>query len=111
MIAQNEEQTVRESVLEQLILLLSDISIDDLPCAAIYENHLQKKVPAYRVTSSLRDLYTPPNIAQCLAAFLDPGQGTAYDLAVEAVLYCWSFKNKLKKTWNYMGRLRMNIIL
>lgn len=79
LIAQNEEQTVRESVLEQLIHLLSDISIDDLPCTAIYENHLQKKVPAYRVTSLLRDLYTPPNIAQCLAAFLDPGQGTAYD--------------------------------
>ncbi len=79
LIEQNERQAAEESVLEQLIHLLSDVSIDDLPCAAIYENHLRKKVPACHITSSLGDFYTPKSIAQCLAAFLEPGQGTAYD--------------------------------
>lgn len=79
LIAQNERQAVEESVLKQLIHLLSDISIDDLPCAAIYENHLQKKASTYLIPSSFGDFYTPQNIAQCLAAFLEPVQGTAYD--------------------------------
>lgn len=37
LIVQNEEQTVEESVLKQLINLLSDVSINDLSCAEIYE--------------------------------------------------------------------------
>ncbi|MCI8464390.1 MAG: N-6 DNA methylase [Lachnospiraceae bacterium] len=79
LIAQNERQDVEERVLKQLIHLLSDISIDDLPCAAIYENHLQRKTSTDDMSSSSGDFYTPKSIAQCLAAFLNPGRGTAYD--------------------------------
>ncbi len=79
LIAQNERQTVEESVLEQLIYLLSDIPINNLSCAAIYENHMQRKVFAGHLTSSYGDFYTPKGIAQCLTALLDPDQGTVYD--------------------------------
>lgn len=79
LIVQNERQTVEESVLKQLIYLLSDASINDLSSADIYENLLQKKVYKDHITSSFQDFYTPKSVAQCLATFLDPDQGTAYD--------------------------------
>lgn len=56
LIVKNKRQSVEESVLEQLIYLLSDSAIHDLSCAAINENYLPKKVPAYHKTSSFGDL-------------------------------------------------------
>lgn len=78
LIVQNEKQTTEDDALKQLIDLLSDISSNDLACAVIYENYLQKKIPA-RQTSSFGDFNTPRDIAQCLALLLDPSQNTAYD--------------------------------
>lgn len=79
LIDQNEKQNVENGSLEQLIYLLSNIPENDLPLVSIYENHLRKKVIACQTTSVLGDFYTPKSIAQCLAAFLNPSQGTAYD--------------------------------
>lgn len=44
LIVHNERQAVEESVLEQLIHLLSDISTDDMLYAVIYKNHLRKNM-------------------------------------------------------------------
>lgn len=79
LIERNEKQTVEESVLKQLIHLLSNISTDDLSCTTIYENYIQKKTAIHDKPSSIQYFYTPQHIAQCLAAFLNPTQGTAYD--------------------------------
>lgn len=72
-----ETQNVEEEILRQLICLLSDAPISDMPSALIYENHLRRKA----VTSPAKsgDFYTPKGIAQCLAALLNPRHGTAYD--------------------------------
>lgn len=70
LIEHNKRQAVEESVLEQLIHLLSDISTDDMLYAVIYKNHLRKKHAHHM---------TPASIAQCLAKFLSPVRGTAYD--------------------------------
>lgn len=79
LIEQNETQADEESVLKQLIHLLSDISTDDLSCTTIYENHLQQKTSIHHNPSLIKYFHTPENIAQCLAAFLNPTHGTAYD--------------------------------
>lgn len=79
LIERNERQPVDESALKQLIYLLTDVPERGLSCAAVYEHYLQKKIPGEHMASSSGDFYTPKSIAQCLAAFLDPDQGTAYD--------------------------------
>lgn len=79
LIEQNERESVKESALKRLIYLLSEIPIDDLSCAAIYERYLRKKTAFYQAAPSFGGFYTPQGIAQCLAAFLNPDQGAAYD--------------------------------
>lgn len=79
LIEQNERESVKESALKRLIYLLSEIPIDDLSCAAIYERYLRKKTAFYQAAPSFGGFYTPQGIAQCLAAFLSPDQGAAYD--------------------------------
>lgn len=72
-----ETQNVEEEILRQLICLLSDAPISDMPSALIYENHLRRKAVISPAKSG--DFYTPQGIAQCLAALLNPRHGTAYD--------------------------------
>lgn len=77
LISRNERQDVEEEVLRKLVCLLSDASISNISSAEIYENHLRRKAGSRHAKSG--DFYTPKGIAQCLAALLKPGQGTAYD--------------------------------
>ncbi len=79
LIEQVRKQTVENESLRQLIYLLSSIPQNDFPLVSIYEDHLRKKVIACQTASVRGDFYTPKSVAQCLATFLDPSQGTAYD--------------------------------
>ncbi len=79
LIDQNEKQNVEDDNLKQLIYLLSNIPQSDLSLVSIYESHLRKKVISRQTALVLGDFYTPKSIAQCLATFLEPSQGTVYD--------------------------------
>lgn len=78
LIKENKEIRIKEKVLQQLILLLSDISKENSSLVWIYENYIQKKMLQYRKSNS-GDFYTSKTLAQCLIALLEPKEKTIYD--------------------------------
>jgi len=68
---------VSESVLEEFIRLLSEISPDSFSFSIFYDDYMRKK--ACKTSSLHGDFYTPKCIIQCMGSLLSPKTGSVYD--------------------------------
>ncbi len=97
LIEKNEKQDVEEDSLRELTEWLWDIPENVLSTADIFEFYFCRKSSAGSITSASGDFYTPRSVARCLAALLNPEQGTAYDP-------CCGSGALLSAAWQYSGR-------
>ena len=88
MIANLQFSQIDESALNEMINLLSCISVDDMSLSTIYESRLSKE--ARNTTLKYGDFYTPRCIVRCLLQLLDlKRKATVYDPCCgSGVMFC-----------------------